>query len=323
MRGFILICITALIATGCMSFFILFEGSPVLLKSWWQELTRDSESLPFAPYKSRIVSKSNIRTEEANELIILDQHLFWKGNGAKILPVIGNDKTVKEFAVIDGGKGYSKIVEAYVSGAGGRLFEFGSIVVENGAIISVPIKKTAKWNKEPLVYAFNEQFPFSGIAESQFPGGQLIEQTPYLSGKIHGTEKRWNEYGIPLFSKEYVNGQKNGTHIYWFEQTHDPDDYVPIKSKSGEIYPTLWIKIREEAKQKFKERFGSHKANEWITFNYRSRGGDFPVRLLEHWKNNLKHGLFEGFDSLGNKTFKDDYKMGLRIKHKIFDKTKS
>ena len=34
------------------------------------------------------------------------------------------------------------------------------------------------------------------------------------------------------------------------------------------------------------------------------------------------HGLFEGFDQFGNKTFKDEYKMGLRVKHKTFDKTK-
>ena len=322
MRGFILICIAALIATMCMSFFILFEGNPILLKNWWQTLTRDSESLPFAPYNSRVVSKSEIRTEEANELIILDQHLFWKGTGVKILPVVDGDNIIREFNVIDGGKGYSNLVEAYVSGAGGNLFELDPVVVKNGSIIEVPIKKSAKWHEEPLVYAFDEQYPFSGIAESQFTGGQLIEQTPYLSGKIHGTKRRWNEYGIPLYSKDFVNGKRDGTHIYWFEQTNDPDDYIPIKSKSGELYPTLWIKLREEAKDKFKEGFGTHKANEWVTFNYRSNGGDFPVRLLEHWKNNLRHGLFEGFDSLGNKTFKDDYKMGLRVKHKTFDKTK-
>ena len=94
------------------------------------------------------------------------------------------------------------------------------------------------------------------------------------------------------------------------------------KQKNGEIIPNLWIKTREEAKDKFKENFGSHEANEWIIFKYRSLGGDFPVRLLEHWQDNVRHGLFEGFDKFGNKTFKDEYKRGLRIKHRIFDKTK-
>lgn len=323
MRGFLLISIAAVVATGCMSYFILFEGNPTLLKNWWQEITKDSESLPFSPYKTRIVSKADIRTEPSSELIIVDQHLFWKGTGAKVSPLLDDDLSVREFIVTAGGRGYSNLVKAYVAGAGGQLFELGKPIVKEGAILSIPITKTAKWHKEPLVYALDESYPYSGIVESQFPGGQIIEQVPYLSGKIHGTIKHWNEYGIPLSSRDYVNGKKHGTHIFWFEQTNDPDDYFPVKSKSGEIFPTLWIKLREDAKIKFKEKFGSHTANEWVTFNYRSKGGDFPVRLLEHWKNNLRHGLFEGFDRYGNKTFKDDYKMGLRIKHKTFDKTKS
>ena len=196
----------------------MFDGNPIQLKSWWQELARDSEGLPFAPYKTRIIAKPAIITKAANQIILEDQHLFWKGSGA----------------------------------------------------------------------AF----------------------------------KRWNEYGIPMCSEDYLKGKKQGTHIYWFDQANDPDDYRPTKTKNGEIIPTLWIKIREEAKEKFKENFGSHKANEWIIFKYRSLGGDFPVRLLEHWKDNLRHGLFEGFDRFGNKTFKDEYKMGLRIKHRIFDKTR-
>ena len=56
---------------------------------------------------------------------------------------------------------------------------------------------------------------------------------------------------------------------------------------------------------------------------FRQNQGYQQVRLLEHWDNNQKHGLFEGFDRFGNKTFKDDFKYGLRIKHRIFDKTKT
>ena len=33
-------------------------------------------------------------------------------------------------------------------------------------------------------------------------------------------------------------------------------------------------------------------------------GGSFQVKLLEHWENNQKDGLFEGFDRFGNKTLK-------------------
>ena len=51
-------------------------------------------------------------------------------------------------------------------------------------------------------------------------------------------------------------------------------------------------------------------------------GGSFQVRLLEHWENNQKDGLFEGFDRFGNKNFKDEYNMGIRIKHRFLTKRK-
>ena len=118
-------------------------------------------------------------------------------------------------------------------------------------------------------------------------------------------------------------GQKHGTHIFWFDDPQDPDDYTPSKSRSGELLPSLWAKVRDEAEEKFGEdNLGSGKANKWVVETYRLKGGEFQVRLLEHWHNNRKNGLFEGFDYLGNKTFKDEYKLGLRTKHKIFDKTK-
>ena len=56
---------------------------------------------------------------------------------------------------------------------------------------------------------------------------------------------------------------------------------------------------------------------------FRQKQGYQQVRLLEHWDNNKKHGLFEGFDRFGNKTFKDEFKYGLRVKHRTFDKTKT
>ena len=72
---------------------------------------------------------------------------------------------------------------------------------------------------------------------------------------------------------------------------------------------------------KFGSEFGSNEANKWVVNKFKLEGGSFQVKLLEHWKNNLKHGLFEGFDAKSNKTFKDEYRMGLRIKHQTFDKS--
>lgn len=322
MKSFFLIVIGTLIATFCFSFFILFEGNAVILKSWWQEVVRDSETLPYSPYKSRIVAKPDLITKPANQIVIEDQHLFWKGTGATVKPILNQNGMLKNIAIHSNGKGYSNLVHAKVIGAGADLFELGKPKVYKGSIQNIPIIKSAKWNEESVVYAKDDRYPLSGIVVNKFPSGQIIEQSQYLSGKLHGTLKRWNEYGIPLCSKDYLHGKKHGTHIYWFDQANDPDDYRPSKNKNGEIIPTLWIKLREEARDNFKDKFGTHKANEWVIFKYRTQGGDFPVRILEHWRNNNRHGLFEGFDRFGNKTFKDEYKNGLRMKHKIFDKTK-
>jgi hypothetical protein len=322
MKVFLSICLSALFASSALAYFILFDGNLAKLNNWWQEVARNSESLPLAPYKNRVIAKSNLRIEHANEVKIFDRHLFWKGTGAKIEPILDRKNNLKYLNIVNGGYGYSSSVDIRITGAGSHHFKIGNVKVLNGVIKSVKVIESSKWNDQPLAYAFDEIYPFSGVVKNEFPGGQIIEQIPYLSGKIHGTIKRWNEYGLPLSNKDYLHGNKHGTHIYWFEFTNDPQDFVPFKSINGEIYPTLWIKLQEEAKKKFRSKFGSHEANEWITFNYRRQGGDFPVRLLEHWKDNLRHGLFEGFDNLGNKTFKDDYQMGHRIKHKTFDKTK-
>ena len=99
MKTFFLITFSALVATFCLSYFIMFDGNPIQLKSWWQELARDSESLPFAPYKTRIIAKPSIITKNANQVILEDQHLFWKGSGAAFKPILQEDGTVKRFVV--------------------------------------------------------------------------------------------------------------------------------------------------------------------------------------------------------------------------------
>jgi hypothetical protein len=142
-----------------------------------------------------------------------------------------------------------------VTGAGADLFELGKPVISKGMIVALPLKKSSYWNTEPVVYAEGDKYPFSGVVINKFPSGQIIEQAPYLSGMLHGTLKRWNEYGIPMCSEDYLKGKKQGTHIYWFDQANDPDDYRPTKTKNGEIIPTLWIKIREEAKEKVQRKF--------------------------------------------------------------------
>ena len=82
------------------------------------------------------------------------------------------------------------------------------------------------------------------------------------------------------------------------------------------------MEANDKAKDKFGGDYGKVESNEYVLSLFYKGQGFQQVRLLEHWDENRRHGLFEGFDSFGNKTFKDDYKYGLRVKHRTFDKTK-
>ena len=92
--------------------------------------------------------------------------------------------------------------------------------------------------------------------------------------------------------------------------------YIPRSKADGEL-STLWLKIRNDAKEKFGKEFGKHESNEWVVDNI-----SWQEVFRSSYSNvagQQKHGLFEGL-MIGNKTFKDDYDKGLRIKHKPLTK---
>lgn len=291
---------------------------------WWTEWTRDSESLPGSPYNERRVDSGEIHFEKANEIEFIDKHLFWKGSSAIAIPELGKNDTLTKISILAGGAGYSEQVVAKVTGAMANHFELGPVVVEKGQIVSVPIIKTSKWNHVPLAFHKKEEFPFSGTTEKKFSSGQIIKESQFLSGVLHGQEKKYNEQGIPVFRKDYVKGLKHGTHIFFYTKPIDPENYKPPAENGAESLPTLWLQLRKKAKDKFGREYGSHKANAWVVEQYTlpRNGGKFQVRLLEHWKNNLRHGLFEGYDKNFYQTFKSEYEDGRRITHRTFDKNK-
>ncbi|MFL2912858.1 MAG: hypothetical protein ACJZ5X_05295 [Opitutales bacterium] len=319
MKKILLTILFICLLSASLGYMILFEGKFDNFEDWWDQQTRGSSSFPFSPYKKYRKEASLLYFDEANSIEFLDRHLFWKGSGAIAKPELSQDYGLVNIIVISGGYGYSDQVEAVVRGSGGQDFILGPVTVSNGRVSKVGVINSGTWTNEPLAFHGSDSHPFSGTAEIKFKSGQVIEEIPFLSGKKHGQHTRYNERGVPIFSKDYVHGKKSGTHIFWFSRPLDPDDY---KTKSKEGYPSLWIEINEKAKEKFRKKYGTSESNEWVVSKYKLSGGAFGVKLLEHWLDNKKHGLFEGFDEYGNKTFKDEFKHGLRIKHRIFDKTK-
>jgi len=322
MKKLILAILFTCILSGGLSFLILFEGDVKQVSKWWKQSSVNSPSLPFSPYMTRREDSSLLEMHGANRIILQDERLFWGGSGAIAIAETTRKGELVKIIISKGGSGYSNTVKAEVIGAHANKFELGNVQIDNGTVVSIDIIKAHKWTQVPLAFIKDEEQPFSGTIETRFPSGQIIEETNYLSGKIHGKSKRYDRTGIPIADKDYLHGQKHGTHIYWYPDPIEPSDYKPVRSKNGDMLSTLWINLHAQAKEKFGREYGSHKSNQWVVNNYKLKGGSFQVKLLEHWKYNLKEGLFEGFDEFSNKTFKDEYKNGMRIKHQIFDKQK-
>lgn len=301
-----------------LGFVILFEGNIDNLSVWWKEKTRNSDWMYSSHYKDRRVDSDRLHFKDANDIVFIDKNLFWRGSGAIVQPQLVKDNLLNKVLVKNGGSGFSEQVVAKVTGAMANEFELGPVTVENGEIKKIGIVKNAAWNFIPLAFCDDENFPFSGTAEERYSNGQVLIESKYLSGVLHGTEKKFTDKGIPLYEKDYKNGLKEGTHIYWFPRPLDPDDYQPSKDDDAEALPSLWLTLRKEGKDKFGADFGTQESNEWIVNQYKLKGGKFPVRILEHWKNNLPHGLFEGYDKDLSQTFESEYNLGQRIKHKAF-----
>ena len=322
MRKLIIITLVICLVFFGFAFLILFEASVDNTLKWWASYSRNSSSLPYSPYKIRKEDSAYIRIEEANQIKFIDKHLFWKGTGAIALPELTKSGKLVNLIMQSGGEGYSDEVEAIVTGSMGNTFNIGKVRVNNGKISGLDIIKTSEWNLTPLAFWGDEDLPFSGTTEKKFPNGQIMIQKQYLSGKIHGKWTMFKSNGLKVFSKDFVQGKRHGTHIFWFDEPQQPENYQYIKNKK-KIQGTLWLEVNEKAKEKFGREYGSAESNEYAVNLFRKKQGYQQVRLLEHWDNNKKHGLFEGFDRFGNKTFKDEFKYGLRVKHRTFDKTKT
>ena len=313
-KGLLLLSIIALTFAGS-AFLLLFEGNIKNASTWWESFTRNKDWLPFSPYTNRIENADNLRILDATQIKIVDNHLFWNGSGAIIAPEINQQGMLISLQIKNGGTGYSQDVEAKITGSGQSNIQVGKISVNNGKITDVQLKKKSIWHLLPTAFWGNENLPFTGIVEKKFPNGQNLTVRQYSNGLLHGVSKRFTPKGLPVYKIEYHKGLKHGTHIYYYDIPINPDsDQNSNKS--------LWAEINESSNKENASKDISQ-INENIIEKFRLKGGSFQVKLLEHWKNNQRDGLFEAFDRYGNKMYKDEYKFGLRTYHRTFDKDKT
>ncbi|MBT7650214.1 MAG: hypothetical protein HN553_04470 [Opitutae bacterium] len=314
-KGLLILSIIAVTFAGS-AFLLLFEGNIKNASTWWESFTRNKDWMPYSPYTNRIEDADKLRIMEATQIKIVDNHLFWNGSGAIIVPEINKQGTLVSLLIRNGGSGYSQDVEAKITGSGNGDIQINKISVKNGVITDIQLEGKSKWYLLPTAFWGNETFPFTGTVEKKFPNGQNLTIQQYSNGLLHGVSKRFTIMGLPVYNMEYLKGLKHGTHIYYYDIPINPDS-------AGESKKTLWAEINDSYNIEGKPTKDVSKINEDIVETFRLKGGAFQIKLLEHWDNNQKDGLFEAFDRYGNKMYKDEYKLGLRVNHRTFDKDKT
>ena len=77
-----------------------------------------------------------------------------------------------------------------------------------------------------LLYVKGETEPFTGTAFLSFANGSKSEVTPYVDGKINGTEINYYANGSKYGVTPFVNGQKDGKQIWYNENGSKSAEYV-------------------------------------------------------------------------------------------------
>ena len=68
-----------------------------------------------------------------------------------------------------------------------------------------------------LQYFKDESTPFSGVAKTHHPNGNLWKELPYLAGQPNAQWRVWYPNGKPKILWNYVNGTREGESAEWYE----------------------------------------------------------------------------------------------------------
>ena len=77
-----------------------------------------------------------------------------------------------------------------------------------------------------LLYVKGENEPFTGTAFLSYANGSKSEVSPYVDGKINGTEINYYENGSEYGVTPFGNGQKDGKQIWYNENGSKSAEYV-------------------------------------------------------------------------------------------------
>ena len=133
----------SILVLGFLAFFLRFGGVEGFV-STWKTFSNGSTWMPFSPYANRVENASKLVRKGATHVVFEDQSIFWKGEGAIVVPKLNDEGTLEKLIISQGGSGYGPVVTARIAGAGAAQFELGPVTIRNGAIVDVAIGKTGK-----------------------------------------------------------------------------------------------------------------------------------------------------------------------------------
>ena len=89
-------------------------------------------------------------------------------------------------------------------------------VAAGGLTQGLKLQKRIKEGEE-LLYAPNQQTPFTGSAAWYKDNGKLSKVSQFKNGKLHGLSTRWYESGKKEEVENYKEGKLQGGRIGWYE----------------------------------------------------------------------------------------------------------
>ena len=156
------------------------------------------------------------------------------------------------------------------------------------AIDSDNLQKRVKEGEE-LLYAPNEQKPFTGWVKRMWDNGQVMHLYSYKDGERDGLETEWYENGQKKEEGNYKDGKVEGLATAWHKNGHKMMEGNYKDGKRDRIL-TMWY---ENGRKKWEGNFRDGKENglstAWYENGRKKAEGNFKddkIMSAEAWKPN-------------------------------------
>ena len=111
-------------------------------------------------------------------------------------------------------------VALLLAGCGEESLDFDDPATLDKIIAEAIDEEELEWKGkygEELLYAPNQQMPYSGWVKEMYANGQIEGLFHYKDGNLHGLSTWWYESGQKEWERNYKDGIQNGLTVHWYE----------------------------------------------------------------------------------------------------------